>query len=341
MRVRPLRPVHGVGLHLHPGEGAVLAGGAGGREVLGQGIAVPIPLAAPAGAFRIADRPPRAGGDVHELQPRVRPRGIAKHLRAVPAAGDVPGVERGDLGHLPPGQMEALQGVRPARHDQLVAVAEERLVQQEFVVSVLVQAGIIGAVRADGPHAGRGILRVFDQRVVARMELWVDDRPLQFQDDLPAARHLGDGQAVEAVALQRAHHFAAVGAQAALAQAGAGEFGQRPRLPGGKADCPHFAGSRVVQLLAVGRERPGEAVDALLVRHLAQFAGRETARPELRRAAAVGAEDELRLVRRQGRREEVQVVVDALVTGELPDASARALVPQLPRFSRGRRLHSI
>src|SRR4051812_14066589 len=101
MGMAPLGTVDRIGLHFHPGQGAVtLRGLARRREVLREGVAVPEPLAPCVRALRAAEGLARAGLRVDELEAEVGVGSVAQDPAPVAGGGNVPRIDAGHLTEL-------------------------------------------------------------------------------------------------------------------------------------------------------------------------------------------------------------------------------------------------
>src|SRR5258708_29226867 len=101
--------------------------------------------------------------------------GVAENLCSGPVRCDVPRVEvsdRGDLARLP---IHSAETMRPNCEDDVAGAAEECLVNDELVVSVVIEALHSGSVTPDAMHSRRGVTRENQPVGVRWVELRMDD----------------------------------------------------------------------------------------------------------------------------------------------------------------------
>src|SRR5688572_25592807 len=102
MWVRPLRPVHSVGFHLHPTQAlsSIHLLLHSSCPICRHCVTRSLPLSASARASRMTDCPVGTGGNVDDLNPDIRVVGIAENTRPVSTRRNMPGVEGCNLANF-------------------------------------------------------------------------------------------------------------------------------------------------------------------------------------------------------------------------------------------------
>jgi len=189
--MRPLRPVHRVGGHLHPAQRANASGAGRRREIFRQRITRSAPLRALIAGFgkTMRRRAPVATSIA------CRPTSGGWYRRAQPCRrgwSDMPGVEFGDGAHFTRRPIHGAQLAWPDRENQFAGAAEKRLVHYNSSL----RAGT--GTRDRSHHGARDACAARDrprtQSTRARADEIVDESRCAETDQLPtsAVRASGD-----------------------------------------------------------------------------------------------------------------------------------------------------
>ena len=260
--------------------------------------------------------------------------GIAQDFGAGAVAGDVPCIEIRNRLHLQRFQRESAERVGPMRHDEFVLRAEERLVDEEFVIAVLIELPIFCAIAMDSPHPRRGIPRIGDEFRMFRMELRVDNRLCWRRIDnlATAAIGCGNGNMRCAIALHRRDDKLFICTDTALAEAATGEFFQRPFCQRLQMNRLNLVGLGIEELCAIFGNHTGVAVHVIGIGELHDIAIGKRRFKKVGFARTMGRPDENPLVWRERGSQKVEVVVDGCVVCELIDMRARLGIVKFAKF---------